>query len=470
MLNFIRRKHVSGSLSGSQSGSSTERCAKRQPPRWSGTLELLERRELLSTVQDFSGAAGQTGYTLQQLGGVPAASVQSGGLFGNYLQLATTPTTSGLGNNNSISFDTSDPGGFYDVSAAWVFSATQATGSGSGMSFALLSTNDYGSSGTAGSSDVADGLYSGSLAFGFNTATDVVSLGWSGQVVTTKDLTGDLTLASGVPIEAQATIDFQAKTVSLTLTPYFGTAVTVFDATSVSSLVPYQSRVGLQAENTASSAANFDLYGLNVVYTAPFTAGVIQFGSSTYTAQENQGSVQIDVTRIGGTVGTYRVYYVASNGTAVNGVNYTAVSGALTFPDIQGSNATGQDTQTIIIPIIDDHLYTGSKTVKLYLSNPTLVAPMGSVIQSTLTIQNTDAPPPTVSAKVTKVYVAGTRRVSGFELTFSQTMDPTSAGTVSNYVVQMPPAHKGGRSSARLRSPARWSTPAASTSRCTGRT
>ncbi|MGC8641425.1 MAG: Calx-beta domain-containing protein, partial [Isosphaeraceae bacterium] len=214
---------------------------------------------------------------------------------------------------------------------------------------------------------------------------------------------------------------------------------------SVPGMTPYQSRVGLEAQNSATSAANFDILGVDVVYSNTFTSGVIQFSSPTYTAQENQGSIQIDVVRIGGTVGSFAVSFVATDGTAKNGVNYNAVSGALTFPSISGPGSTGTNTQTIVIPIIDDHLYDGDKTVNLYLSNPTLVAPMGSVIQATLTIQNTDAPPPTVSPTVTKIYVPGTRRLSAFLLTFSQPMDLTSAGNVNNYVVSLPPARRGGR-------------------------
>lgn len=445
MMNFIRRKQGSRGLSERGDLGVRRGSIRRQPPCWSGMVELLESRELLSTVQDFSGAAGLTAYTLQQLGGPPAAQVQGGGLFGNYLRLATTPTAAGLGNDNSISFDTSDPGGFYQVNALWIFSVTPTTGLGSGLSFALLNTSVYGTSGGAASPNPAEGLYSGSLAFGFDTTNDVANLSLNGAVVSSSDLTGKLALASVVPIEAQATIDFQAKTVSLTLTPYLGSPVTVFNATSVPGMVPYQSRVGLEAQNSAISAANFDLDYVNVAYTNTFTSGVIEFSSPTYTAQENQGSVQITVMRIGGTVGSFTVYFVAADGTAQNGVNYTSVSGALTFPDIRGAGSTGQDTQTIVIPIIDDHVYDGDKTVNLYLSNPTLTAPMGSLIQATLTIQNTDAPPPTVSPTVTKIYVPGTRRVSAIFLTFSQPMNLTSAANVNNYVVSMPPARRGGK-------------------------
>jgi hypothetical protein len=409
-------------------------------------LEPLERRELLTTSQDFSGAPGLTPYTLQQLAGPPPAQVMAPSPSVHFLRLASTPTASGLGNDNSISFATSDPGGFLQINAVWDFTVTPTTGTGDGMSFALVSTTNYGTSGGAASPNPAQGDYSGSLAFGFDTKNNVANLSLNTLPVTNQALTPlGLTLASGVMIQASAAIDFQAGTVSLFLTPTGGSPVTVFNAVFVSGMVPYQSRVSLQAENSPTSAANFDLSSVNVSYTNAFTFGVIQFASPTYTAQENQGSVQIDVERIGGTIGTFAVNFVTADGTARNGVNYTAVSGTLTFPDIRGPGTNGRDTQTVIVPIIDDHIVSGPLTVQLFLSNPTLVAPLGSQITATLTIENTDGPAPTVSPHVTKIYQPGTRRVTSFQLTFSQAMNATSAQNLANYVVSLPPAHKGGR-------------------------
>ncbi len=50
-----------------------------------------------------------------------------GGPTGNYLLLATTPTIPVAGNNNSISFDTSDPGTYNQVTADWDFRVTPTT-------------------------------------------------------------------------------------------------------------------------------------------------------------------------------------------------------------------------------------------------------------------------------------------------------------------------------------------------------
>jgi Calx-beta domain len=435
MMNFIWQKQDSGWLAVGRMFGGTRRSARREPPRWSGTLETLESRELLSTTQDFTTPG--TAYSLQQIGGLPVASVQTGGPTGNYLLLATTPTTPLAGNNNSISFVTSDVGTYDNASASWDFRVTPQSGlDGLGMSFALLNTANYGTSGGAASTVPQQGLYNGSLAFGFDTTNNIVYASMNGGIVTA--VPAGMTLATGQFITANAAIDFVNGTVSLALTPSGGSPVTVFSSTPIAGLTPYQSRVSLQANNSGTNFAEFDVDNINVQWSGLRQAGTIQFGSAAYSVAENAGSIQIDVVRTGGTAGSELVSYVTADDTARNGVNYTAVAGSLTF-------AEGVSLQTFTIPIYDDHLYTTNKTVLLFLSNPTLTAPLGSPIAATLTIVNTDLPAPTVSAQVTKVYLPHTRRVSAFRLTFSQAMDATAAQNLNNYVVSMPPARKGGK-------------------------
>ena len=144
--------------------------------------------------------------------------------------------------------------------------------------------------------------------------------------------------------------------------------------------------MSLEAKNSnAPSSADFDLDNINVqMGTIHFG---IQFQSPSYTAQENQGSVQIvAIVRSGSMDQSATISYVTADGTAKNGVNYTAVASTLTFGE-------GQALQEFTVPIIDAGLTTGGKTVKLYISNtPTFTAPIGSPIVATLRIVNTDQP------------------------------------------------------------------------------
>ncbi len=452
MMDYIRQLRVAGRRSWTQAGTGgSSRPGRRRASCALTGWEPLERRELLSTVQNFDTPG--TAYTKLQVAGPPAAQVMSGGPTGNFLRLATTPTAptaSVPGNDNSISFVTSDPGTYNQATASWDFRVTPQTGNGDGMSFALLNTSDYGSSGGASSSAPQQGLYKGSLAFGFDTAADAVNLSFNDAIVTTTSLLGELNLASASVqfITASAAIDFLNARVSLSLTTTItisGTTETVtvpvFGSTTVPGLAPYESRVSLEAKNDnpqypTLTSADFDLDNINVqMGTIHFG---IQFEYPSYTAQENQGLVQIAIVRSGSMDHSATISYVTADGTAKSGVNYTAVSSTLTFGE-------GQALQTFTVPIIDDHLYDGNKTVNLYISNlPTLTAPLGSPIVATLTIVNTDLPAPTVSTTVQLLYARHTRRVTAFRLQFNQPMDPTSAQLLGNYEVLLPPAHKNG--------------------------
>src|SRR5208283_1614142 len=177
MMDNIRQLRVLGrSLSGFfQRGG--EGAGGRRSSRSTLGVECLEGRELLSTIQHFDGAG--TTFVLQQVGGPPPATETVGTPNGNLL-LATTPASPAAGNDNSISFVTSDPGTFSQVTADWVFEVTppasNPTSKGVGISFALLNTANYGTSGPASSLSPQQGLYNGSLAFGFDTTNDVVYL------------------------------------------------------------------------------------------------------------------------------------------------------------------------------------------------------------------------------------------------------------------------------------------------------
>jgi len=456
MMDYIRQLRVAGRRSWTQVGTGgSSRPGRRRASCALTGWEPLERRELLSTTQNFTTPG--TAYKLQKFGGLPAATVQPPppGNFFNFLRLATTPTSPASVNDNAISFATSDPGTYNQATASWDFSVTPQTGNGNGvgMSFALLNTANYGTSDNdpASSSAPQQGLYNGSLAFGFDTAADEVNLSMNGAVVTTTSLLGQINLArSGQLITANAAIDFLNARVSLSLTSTISISstqtetvtVTVFGSTTVPGLAPYESRVSLEAKNNTATggSAEFDLDNINVqMGTSSFG---IQFEHPSYTALENQeGPVQIAVIRSGSMDSSETVSYVTADGTAKSGVNYTAVASTRTF-------GIGQALLTFTIPLLDDHLDDGNKTVNLYigqyLGNPAVTAPLGSPIVATLTIVNTDLPAPTVSPTVQFLYAPHTRRVTAFRLQFSQPMDPTSAQTVSNYEVLLPPAHKNG--------------------------
>lgn len=112
--------------------------------------------------------------------------------------------------------------------------------------------------------------------------------------------------------------------------------------------------------------------------------GTLQFSVGNYSVAEGDGNATITVTRSGGDTGTVEVTYAASNGTAIDGSDFTAVSSTLSWND-------GVSTaQTFQVPIIDDTDVEVPETVHLALSNPTGGATLGNPNTANLTITSED--------------------------------------------------------------------------------
>lgn len=91
--------------------------------------------------------------------------------------------------------------------------------------------------------------------------------------------------------------------------------------------------------------------------------GTFAFSAPDYSVSEAGPTATITVMRKAGTGGGLSVDYAATAGTAVNGQNFVATSGTLTF-------ASGETTKTFQVLVLDDEVAGGSKTVNLSLANP----------------------------------------------------------------------------------------------------
>jgi uncharacterized delta-60 repeat protein len=111
-----------------------------------------------------------------------------------------------------------------------------------------------------------------------------------------------------------------------------------------------------------------------------YNAGVLGFSSPQFTVTEHGGSATITVTRTNGTQNVVQVNYATSNGTATNGIDFTNVSGTLTFN-------TGDTSKTFTVPIIPGTTIQPDKTVNLTLYTPTGGAQLG-LSSAVLTIIN----------------------------------------------------------------------------------
>ena len=114
--------------------------------------------------------------------------------------------------------------------------------------------------------------------------------------------------------------------------------------------------------------------------------GDIEFDAAAYSVAEDAGAAVITVRRSGATAtGGVTVQYATANGTALTPADYTASSGTLTF-------AAGETTRTFSVPIVNDTLLEGNKTVNLSLSAPGGGGALGAQSTAVLTIVEDDAP------------------------------------------------------------------------------
>ena len=111
------------------------------------------------------------------------------------------------------------------------------------------------------------------------------------------------------------------------------------------------------------------------------SANNIGFSTATFTVVEGTPSLQIGVFRGGNAtgVGPITVDYATADGSAKAGLDYTAVSGTLDFPE-------GSFSRTITIPILDDQVREGSEQFSLTLSNPTGEVDLAATSSAVVTI------------------------------------------------------------------------------------
>ena len=146
--------------------------------------------------------------------------------------------------------------------------------------------------------------------------------------------------------------------------------------------------------------ADVSLHPRLVIETQAPTIPVIEVAGTGLSVAEEAGSINITVSRIGDLSLPVTVDYGVQDGTAVSGVDYSAVSGTLLFD-------TGETTKTVNIPILDDGGDEIDETFSLVLSNLTQ-----GVIRRTsnsVTILDNDVPPtnPVIGTLVKDVSLDG---------------------------------------------------------------
>lgn len=141
---------------------------------------------------------------------------------------------------------------------------------------------------------------------------------------------------------------------------------------------PPYSRAGvvILSTNTAPAPGILAFTG----YTGEVSAGYADTGAA-YTVASTNGNATFQVSRTYGSSGPVSISYATTvAGTAAPGVDYTAVSGTLSWADGDTTN------KTFTVPIVNNRVETGNLTVWLELSNPTGGAISGMPYAALLTI------------------------------------------------------------------------------------
>lgn len=159
--------------------------------------------------------------------------------------------------------------------------------------------------------------------------------------------------------------------------------------------------------------------------TAP---GTLQLSSSTYSANENSGSVTVTVNRTGGTDGAVTVDYALGGGTAIGGaacgagIDYVNTGGTVSF-------ANGEASKNFNVTLCGDTDVEPDETFDVTLSNPTGGATLGTPTTATVTILNDD----TTAGPVTVTATAGT--VSGTYTDLTTAIAAVNDGTHQGGIV-----------------------------------
>jgi hypothetical protein len=107
--------------------------------------------------------------------------------------------------------------------------------------------------------------------------------------------------------------------------------------------------------------------------------GFLGFINDFHEALETDGVVTVRVARAGGTDGEVTIDYATSDGSATDGLDYTGVSGTLTFGD-------QEFIKSFDVPILSDPAIESAETVILTLSSPAGGTMLGARNTATLTI------------------------------------------------------------------------------------
>ena len=179
---------------------------------------------------------------------------------------------------------------------------------------------------------------------------------------------------------------------------------------------------------TVSYAPGFELTGSSSNFVNSLELGTFGFSSASYSAREDAGAITATVSRAGGSEGSVTLNYSTSNGTALSGTHYTAISGSITF-------GPGETSKTISVPITDNSTGGTDKSFSLSLTGPVGVtvnpasATMAITPRSTVNISAISDITAPATLDIPATAITGTAQYTG-TVTWSPNHAVFQAGTV----------------------------------------
>jgi hypothetical protein len=201
--------------------------------------------------------------------------------------------------------------------------------------------------------------------------------------------------ASGNGIAAVA-IQINNATIGLAQTNSFGNAILLLGIAEIgntqTTLTPQKPGFTFTPPSVTLNSQNGNQ---SILFTAAISAippSFIQFGASSYSVGEGDGSVRITVTRSGDTSGPTSVFYFTTDaGVATQKRDYTLAGGTLNF-------APGETSKKITVLITENAYVQGVHTLGVQLNPPTGGAFIGSPGLAFLSITDNDpVGPPTTN-------------------------------------------------------------------------
>jgi subtilisin-like proprotein convertase family protein len=181
------------------------------------------------------------------------------------------------------------------------------------------------------------------------------------------------------------------------------------------------------------SVTSTGLTSVTTTSVAVTTPAQLAFATGSVTVNDDAGTASIQVVRSGGYAGPVSVTVATSNGTAVAGVNYTAVSQVLNF-------ASGQNSQTVTVPITNTGTLSTGLTVNIGLFSPGTNATIGTQSTAAIVIQSLNTappPPPLVTLESVTTVTNKKHQVKQIQVGFSGALNSSEAASKAIYELIM---------------------------------